>query len=67
MSIMDYPSWYMVAKNELAAGRKDAGLRSLFALRHDLTEVPSTDGDMQAFKKLLDDTIALWGEGFDWD
>jgi len=59
MPIMDYPSWYMAAKNELAAGHKDTGLRSLFALRHDLTEVPSKDGDMQAFKKLLDDTLAL--------
>jgi hypothetical protein len=66
-ALQDYQTRFTTAKNELVAGRKDTGLRLLFALCHDLTQAPTEDGDIQPFKKLLDNTVSLWGEGFDWD
>lgn len=67
LPVMQADALYIAAKHELAAGHKDAGLRLLWALRHDLTQVPTENGDFQRLKKLLDNTVSLWGEGFDWD
>jgi hypothetical protein len=65
--LRSYSSQYKVAKNELAGGHKDAGLRILWALRHRLTEEPTVDGDLKQFKRLLEDTAVLWETGFEWD
>jgi hypothetical protein len=64
---MQAEALYIAAKNKLATGHKDAGLRILFVLRHDLTQAPTENGDLQRLQKLLDNTVSLWGEGFDWD
>jgi phage terminase Nu1 subunit (DNA packaging protein) len=65
--LRSYSSQYMAAKHEIASGHKDTGLRRLFALRHRLTQATSEDGELQKFQKTLENTIALWGEGFDWE
>lgn len=66
-ALQGYQTRFTTAKNDLATGHKDAGLRLLWALRHHLTQTPTADGGIQPFKKLLDNTVSLWGEGFDWD
>jgi hypothetical protein len=65
--LRSYACQYMAAKNELAAGRKDTGLRILWALRYHLNQTPTEDTDTKRLKKLVDTTAALWGTGFDWN
>ena len=66
-ALRGYQVQCLTAKHELSAGRKDTGLRMLWALHHDLTQAPTKDSDTQRLKRLLDKTISLWGWGFDWD
>ena len=58
--------WYNIAKGKLALGKKDEGLRVLFALRHHLHQAKEPSRAEQ-LKQLVDDLCSVWGCGFDWE
>jgi hypothetical protein len=68
-SIFDsfYFKAYKIARDLLANGQKDQGLRSLFALRNDLGQGATHDGEFVQLRGRVESTLALWGAGFDWD
>jgi hypothetical protein len=62
----DMMHWYTKAKDKLVLGKKDAGLRDLFALWYHLHHMqePSQGGQLT---QRVDNLCRMWGSGFDWD
>lgn len=62
-----YFTAYKIARIQLANGHTDLGLRSLYALRNDLGQSASHEGEITRLRGRVESTLALWGAGFDWD